>query len=190
MTFDDPHRVQRIVEELTGGDPQGAAEMLSLAYEELRSMAAGILHRGGRHQTLQPTALVHELYLRLTGHADGAWHDRCHFLAVASMAMRQIVMDHARQRRAEKRGGGWDRVTLSDVVGASPLAEADLIALDSALTKLDQLNERQARIVELRFLAGLTVEEVATLLDVSETTVKRDWRMARAWLMNELSDGE
>ena len=190
MTFDDPHRVRRIVEELTGGDPQGAAEMLSLAYEELRSMAAGFLHRGDRHQTLQPTALVHELYLRLTGHADGAWHDRCHFLAVASMAMRQIVMDHARRRRAEKRGGGWDRVTLSDVAGASPLAEADLIALDSALTKLDQLNERQARIVELRFLAGLTVDEVATLLDVSEKTVKRDWRMARAWLMHELSGGE
>ncbi len=190
MTFDDPHRVRHIVEELTGGDPQGAAEMLSLAYEELRSMAAGFLYRGDRHQTLQPTALVHELYLRLTGHADGVWHDRCHFLAVASMAMRQIVMDHARRRRADKRGGGWNRVTLSDVAGASPLPEADLIALDSALTKLDQLNERQARIVELRFLAGLTVEEVATLLDVSETTVKRDWRMARAWLMNELSDGE
>ena len=164
--------------------------MLAQVYDELRRLAAATLNRQQQGITiLQPTALVHELYLRLAKKSDGHWQDRTHFLAVAAKAMRQILIDHARKRNAAKRGGHWQRVTLSESVGAPKDTDVDLICLNDALEKLTGLHERQAQIVELRFLAGLTVQEVARVLEVSEETVKVDWRMARAWLMKELSEG-
>lgn len=165
-------------------------DLLTIAYDELRSIAAGVLGRKSDGDTLQPTALVHELYLRLAKRNDCQWQDRAHFLATAAKAMRQILIDHARRKRADKRGGGWRRVTLSKTLDLAPVIDMDLVTLDDALESLAQLHERQARIVELRFLAGMTIPEVAHVLEVSEKTVKDDWRMARAWLMQKLSDGD
>ena len=170
-----------------GGDD--ADHRFALAYSELRRIAAGVLQRGGGGDSLQPTALVHELYLRLAGRDPDRWQDRAHFMAVAAKAMRQIVVDHARRRGAEKRGGGWRRVTLTHVAGTDTKTEVDLIALDEALTQLASLHARQAQIVELRFLGGLTIQDIARLLDMSRETIKRDWRMARAWLMARLGEG-
>lgn len=132
---------------------------------------------------------MHELYLRLVAKKDEKWQGRTRFLAVAAKAMRQILIDHARKRNAAKRGGHWQRVTLSEAVGAPKNTEVDLICLNDALEKLAGLHKRQAKIVEMRFLAGLSVQEVARVLEVSEETVKVDWRMARAWLIKELSEG-
>ena len=138
--------------------------------------------------TLQPTALVHEAYLRLAGESNRHWRgNRTHVFALAARAMRQVLIDYARRRSAAKRGRSWGRVTLSEAAGAGERRDVDLIALSEALDKLAHLNERQCRIVELRFLAGLTVEETAEALGVSPRTVKLDWRMARAWLLAELS---
>jgi RNA polymerase sigma factor (TIGR02999 family) len=155
-------------------------------YRELHDMASAILGRPGGRDTLQPTVLVHEAYMRLANHVEAGWQSQAHFLAVAAKAMRQIMVDHARRRLAFKRGGSWRRVTLDDAAQPGELTEVDLLSLDEALMKLEALDERQCRIVELRFLAGLSVEQTAMVLDVSERTVKLDWRMARAWLNREL----
>lgn len=156
---------------------------LPAVYAELRALAASYFRGRGGH-TLQPTALVHEAYLRLRKH-EGAIVDRAHFFAVAATAMRQILTDHARRHRAQKRGGAdQERVTLSNVAAfESPI---DLVELDQLLSRLAALDERQARLVELRFFAGLTEEEAAELLGVSLRTVQKDWRKARAWLVAEL----
>ena len=165
-------------------------DLLTIAYDELRLIAASVLGRQSAGNTLQPTALVHELYLRLAKRKDCQWQDHAHFLAIAAMAMRQILIDHARRKGADKRGGGWRRVTLSKTLDLAPVVDMDLVTLNDALESLAQLHVRQARIVELRFLAGMTIPEVAHVLDVSQKTVKDDWRMARAWLMQKLSEGE
>ena len=185
-TFDPDIKNDGVPEE----DADNSDIMLEQVYDELRQLAAVALTRQKQGITiLQPTALVHELYLRLAGKTQGQWQDRTHFLAVAAKAMRQILIDHARKRNAAKRGGRWQRVTLSEAVGAPKNTNVDLICLNDALIKLTSLHKRQAQIVELRFLAGLTVQEVARVLEVSAETVKVDWRMARAWLMKELSEG-
>ena len=165
-------------------------DLLTIAYDELRSIAAGVLGARVGGNTLQPTALVHELYLRLAKRNDCQWQDRAHFLAIAAKAMRQILIDHARRKHADKRGGGWRRVTLSKTLDLAPVIDMDLVALNDALESLAQLHDRQARIVELRFLAGMTIPEVAHVLELSEKTIKDDWRMARAWLLQKLSDGD
>ncbi|MCI0570896.1 MAG: ECF-type sigma factor [Myxococcaceae bacterium] len=167
------------------GAPDGAdAEAhFPAVYAQLRAVAAHYLSGGGA-LTLQPTALVHEAYLRLAGASeDGAsWRDRAHFCAVAARAMRQALVDHLRRKSADKRGGGWERVTLTGVPGQDPDAGVDLLALEAALERLQALDARQARIVELRFFGGLSVVEVAGCLGVSVSTVEKEWRAARAWL--------
>jgi RNA polymerase sigma-70 factor (ECF subfamily) len=184
--MDDPDEVTRLLEALGAGDGDAANRLLPVVYDELRARARYYLRSGKPGDTLQPTALVHEAYLRLAGQPAG-WEGRTHFYAVAAMAMRQILIDHARYRKREKRGGDAARVTLSDAVAQVASPDVDVMALGEALERLAALNERQARIVELRYLAGLTVDEVAEVLGVSKRTVEADWTFAKAWLKAELS---
>ena len=180
--------VTRIIAELSQGDRSAAQRLLPHVYAELRELASGMFQQQRQSHTLQPTALVHEAYLKLVGSADQGWTSRKHFFDVAAMAMRQLLADHARRLASQKRGGGMCRVTLSDV--ATPIedtSDIDLFVLDEAMEKLSSLDPRQGRIAELRYLAGLTVEETAEVLDVSPRTVKLDWQMARSFLRRELS---
>jgi RNA polymerase sigma factor (TIGR02999 family) len=170
--------------------PDGAAERwIPLVYEELRRLAARSIRNQPPGHTLQPTALVHEAYLKLAEGPERLWRDRTHFLATAATAMRHILVDHARARDAEKRGGGWRRITLDDRLGAQPGADIDLLCLDEALEKLAALDGRKARVIELRFFAGLSIEETAEALEVSHMTVSNDWRFARAWIARAI-DGD
>jgi RNA polymerase sigma factor (TIGR02999 family) len=185
------HDVTEMLVRAAGGDDSASEALLPLLYDELRAMARGIFQRQAPGHTLQPTALVHEAFIKLTGRRRMDWESRAHFLAVASMAMRQILANHAERKRTAKRGGGGVRVTLAGL-GKSPESEsaADLIDLDDALTKLADLSPRQARIVEMKFLAGGEDREVAEALDVSASTVRRQWQMALAFLNRELSRGD
>lgn len=171
----------RLLEALRAGDESAAEPLVELLYQELRAMAGARVRPG---KTLQPTALVHEVWLKLNGQL-GSFHDRRHFLAVASRAMRQVLANAARDARTMKRGGDRCGLTLDADVG-SPATELDLVALDDSLSRLAALDERQARIVELRFLCSLTIAETAEVLGVSTRTVEGDWAMARAWLRREL----
>ena len=167
----------------------GSAELDARLYAELRALAASFLGRERVGHTLQPTALVHEAWIRLSSEDDERWADRAHVFAVSAQVMRRVLVDHARRKQAAKRGGDRERITLSPDITPSPDAEeVDLLALDEALDRLAALDERQARVVELRFFAGLTVEEAAEALGVSERTVAGDWRLARAWLSRALDD--
>ncbi|HNO77507.1 MAG TPA: sigma-70 family RNA polymerase sigma factor [Phycisphaerae bacterium] len=170
------------------GDDSAVHALLPLIYGEMRALAGGFFRDQGPAHTLQPTALVHEAFLKLVGPSEVEWQSRAHFFAVAAKAMRQILTDHARRRRAQKRGGEHDRITLSGL--STPVADSafELVAFEEAIDRLSKLDERQGRIVELRFLGGLTVEEVGEVMELSVSTVEREWRMARAWLRRELSD--
>ncbi|MBA2303998.1 MAG: sigma-70 family RNA polymerase sigma factor [Acidobacteria bacterium] len=175
------------------GDAAALRRLLPLVYGELRRIARTQLRRDRPNQTLAPTALVHELYLRLVDQSRASWHDRAHFYAVAANLMRRVVVDHARARQAEKRGGGTLTISLDQVdenelprAGGRRGAEAEMLAVDGALTRLAAVDPDQARIIELRFFAGLTVEETAHVLKRSPRTVKREWRLAKAWLYREL----
>jgi RNA polymerase sigma factor (TIGR02999 family) len=161
-------------------------DILPEVYAELRRVAAAYLRRERPGQTLQPTALVNEAYVRLAGQHP-KFQNRAHFCAIAANAMRQILVERARARGAQKRGGGAPRVTLDEAVAAAPGPAVDLDALDEALTRLSALDAQQARIVELRFFGGLSVEETADALGVSPATIKRHWAIARAWLARELA---
>ena len=166
--------------------PPPAQDLAPLVYDELRRLAAAYMRRERPGQTLQPTALVNEAYLRLAG-AGTPWKDKQHFIGIAARSMRQILVERARARGAQKRWAGLDRVTLSDALAASTDPEGMLPALDEALTRLEAIDPEQARIVDLRFFAGMSVEEAATALDMSPATLKRRWSLARAWLHRELS---
>lgn len=171
---------------LSTGDTQAAEQLFPLVYDQLRGLADSFFRVHVVHQTLQPTALVHEAYLRLVGDSHTAWQSRAHFFAVAAKAMRHILTDHARRRRAEKRGGDAQRLTLTGLPDFPDGGELDMLDLDDALTRLAELSPRQARIVELRFFGGLLVAEVASLLGLADRTVDREWRLARAWLRQQL----
>jgi RNA polymerase sigma-70 factor (ECF subfamily) len=177
----DRTEITRLVSRAGAGDANASARLMELVYEELRALA-GSYARGRPDQTLQPTALVHEAFLRLVDVPAGEWTDRAHFFAVAATAMRQVLADQARRRGAQKRGSAWDKVTLAGVALPGERDELDLLALDAALSELAALDERKHRVVELRFFGGLTVEEVAELLSVSVSTVESEWRAARSWL--------
>jgi len=183
--------VTRILGELNAGDGSAAQRLLPLVYEELRALAGGYFRQQPSGHTLQPTALVHEAYLKLAGSENVQWESRVHFMAVAAKAMRQILMNHARGKATAKRGGGRQRITLDE--GVTPAGngdrELDLLALDDALGKLSRLSERQATVVELRFFGGLSIAEAAHVLGVGTTTVEDDWHLARAWLGRELRPG-
>lgn len=194
------HPKNRITEILTGLVEQagleggnrrsGADELMARVYDELRQLARGYLRRERSGHTLQPTALVHEAYIRLVDQTRVDWRSRAHFFAVGAQMMRRILVDHARHHDRKKRGGDFRQVTLADAAGpllGRALDRDELLALNTALDKLTDLDERQARIVELRFFAGLKVDEVAEALGVSKRTVEADWTHARAWLRRELA---
>ncbi len=181
----DPHDITRILAAARTGERAALDQVFERVYGEIRRIASGQIARAGRGATLSTTAVVHEAYLKLVRSPAIAWEDRSHFYAVAATAMRQILLNHARARRAKKRDGGV-AVTLEGLeLGLEDRAE-EMIALDAALVRLAGLDERLARVVDLRFFAGLTVEETAELLGVTGRTVKRDWRAARAFLQREL----
>ena len=167
----------------------GADELTPLVYHELRRLAAAYLRRERPGQTLQATALVHEAYLRLAG-AGTPWQDKRHFVGIAARSMRQILVERARARGAQKRWAGLDRVSLTDALALAGQQDAMLPALDEALDRLEQVDAEQARIVELRFFAGLSIEETADALGMSPATLKRRWSLARAWLHRELTSGD
>jgi RNA polymerase sigma factor (TIGR02999 family) len=170
------------------GDDEAMASVFGVLYSELRRLASAAMRHERVDHTLQPTALVHETFLRLSDY-PGGWHNRNHFFALAATGMRRILVEHARGRNAVKRGSGQRRVSIHDVdVPASAHDDGiDLVALDTALARLAELDSRQARIVELRFFGGLTVEETASVIGISERTVKREWQMSRAWLRREMA---
>jgi RNA polymerase sigma factor (TIGR02999 family) len=167
----------------------GADELTPLVYNELRRLAGAYLRRERPGQTLQATALVHEAYVRLAG-AGTPWQDKRHFVGIAARSMRQILVERARARGAQKRWAGLDRVSLTDALAVAAAQDAMMPALDEALDRLEQFDAEQARIVELRFFAGLSIEEAADALGMSPATLKRRWSLARAWLHRELTAGE
>jgi RNA polymerase sigma factor (TIGR02999 family) len=170
------------------GDEQARDELFAIVHPQLRQLAAGLLRRERRDHTLEPNAVVNELYLRLLGGAPVSYQDRAHFFAIAASTMRRILIDHARARVADKRGGVQERVPLSAVDGwTAGTAPEDLLDLDAQLTALAAADPRAARVVELRFFGGLREDDVAEVLQVSAITVKRDWKAARAWLAARLS---
>ena len=183
----DPHEVTRLLAELRAGHTGTDGRLFPLVYGELRAIAAAVLGREQPGHTLQPTALVHEAYLKIFGGPPVSARDRAHFLQIAARAMRQVLVDHARRRRAAKRGGGGANLPLeTEILAAEARSPLDMVALNIALERLATLDERQARIVELRFFADLDIQSTAEALEISTATVKRDWEMAKAWLRREL----
>ena len=174
----------------TAGDRRALDQMLPLVYDELHRLASSYLARERADHTLQPTALVHEAFLRLINQREVDWRNRAQFLGVAAGLMRRILVNHARDRSAEKRGGAQERVSLSLVDTPSEEPDVDLIALEEALERLTALDERKAKVVELRFYGGLKTDEVAEVLRVSRATVEREWSFARAWLFDALDAGD
>jgi RNA polymerase sigma factor (TIGR02999 family) len=182
-----PHDVTQLLHAWGNGDLDARERVVALVYEELRRRAAAHLRRERQGHTLQPTALVHEAYLRLVEQRDADWKNRAQFLAVASQMMRRILIDRARTRKRAKRLGDRQQVSLDDVELASQPLEIDVLDPDVALTKLEAFDPRKCRIAELRFFGGLSLEETGYVLDVSLATVERDWQGARAWLFKTLT---
>jgi RNA polymerase sigma-70 factor, ECF subfamily len=182
--------ITRLLEDLRAGDARAESRLIEVVYPELRRMARRYLRAERQGHTLQATALVHEAYLRLVGQMDKDWKNRSHFFAVAASLIRRILVDHARNRKAQKREGVRQRIELTDGLAISESRLDEVLAIDAALERLATWDPRQCRVVELRFFAGLTEEEVAEALGVTSRTVKRDWVTARAWLTRELSQKE
>jgi len=181
-----PHDVTRLLREWANGTQSALEALTPLVYAELRRLARGYLRNEAPGHTLQPTALVHEAFLRMVGHAPDC-ENRSQFYGVAAHLMRQILVDHARTRQAVKRGGQFVHVSLEEELVLSREQDSYLVALDEALERLAVVDPRKARVVELRFFGGLSVEESAEALNVSEVTVRRDWQFAKTWLLRELS---
>jgi RNA polymerase sigma factor (TIGR02999 family) len=169
------------------GDKDALDQLIPIVYDELRRQAARYLRRERVGHTLQTTALIHEAYLRLIDQRNVQWQNRAQFFGIAAQLMRRILVDHARTKKRAKRGGSDIRVSLADAEASVKAQELDVVALSEALDRLEQIDEQQSKIVELRFFSGLTVEETAAVLDISPATVKRDWSMAKAWLHREIN---
>jgi RNA polymerase sigma factor (TIGR02999 family) len=189
MTAPEPHEVTRLLRDARDGGDEARAALFGRVYAELRRLAAAQLRRQRAGASWQPTALVNEAFLRMVDPAGLDLADRSHFFSVAVTVMRRVLIDHHRRRSAHKRGGLGAQVTLDEPVAAGGDSTIDLLALDEALQALAALDPRKARVVELRFFGGMTVEEVATLLEVSRRTVESDWFFARAWLQGRLEAG-
>ena len=185
MPATDPRQLAALLRQQAGDDDERFRRLVPLVYEELRAMASRQMRAQRRDHTLQATALVNEAWLRMAGTEQQSWADQREFLLVAATVMRSVLVDYARRRGAAKRPNPADRVNVEDVEPGDPFG-ADLLALDQALEQLAQLDARQAQIVELRYFAGLNIPETAEALDISESTVTREWRMARAWLQRAL----
>ncbi len=182
-----PRDVTLLLNQIGNGDSSAPEQLLSLVYDELRKLASGYLKNERQDHTLQATALVHEAYIRLVDWENVSWQNRSHFFAVSAQVMRNILVDHARKKKAEIHGGNLQKLALAEAISFSDQTEVDLVDLDDALKELAKLDTRQAKIVELRFFAGLTIEETAHALDVSTMTVSRDWNFAKAWLYRRLN---
>lgn len=181
------HQLTTLLREAAQGDASAGEQLYRTVYPELRRLARRLRGRGAQ-ETLGTTALVHEAYLKLAGGRPVSWQDRAHFFGVAARAMRQVIVDSARRRLSAKRGDGRAALSLAEVDASVPLRPDELVALDEALDRLERISPRRARIVEHRFFAGLTTEEIAELLEISVATVERDWRAARAWLAAALQE--
>lgn len=178
--------ITQILQKWSAGDEASLDTLVTLVYQELHRLAHRALAKNSGHNTIQTTALVHEAYLRLANVKEIDWQDRLHFFAVSANLMRNILVDFARNRASQKRGGAAPHVELDEALSFSPDKSGDLIALDEALTELTKLSQRQSRIVELKFFGGLTEEEIAQVLEISPATVSRDWKFARVWLYREI----
>lgn len=187
MVDEFQHEVTKILHDWSGGDREAPERLMPFVYDELRRLARAFLVRERGGHTLQPTALVHEAYVRLVDQTRVSWQNRAHFYGIASSMMRRVLIDHARAHITDKRGGAAIRLSLDDVQVPVEQRAASLVALDEALGRLAQLDERKSRIVEMRFFGGLSDEEIAEVLGVSTRTVLRDWKTARLWLYRELS---
>ncbi|MEM7582765.1 MAG: sigma-70 family RNA polymerase sigma factor [Acidobacteriota bacterium] len=187
MTRPSQGEVTRLLVDWSNGNQAAVDQLMPLVYDELHKLAESHMRRERREHTLQPTALVHEAYCRLIDQDRAHWHNRAQFFGIAAQQMRRILVDHARRRRYAKRQGSEHQISLEDAVISSPSRPTDLVALDDALEALAQLDPRMARVVELRIFGGLTIEESAAVLGVSNTTVITDFKAARAWLYRELS---
>ena len=174
--------VTQVLRELSEGHETAPERLMPLVYNELRRLAQGYLQGERTDHTLQATALVHEAYIRLVDWKNITWQNRAHFFALAAQVMRRILVDHAREKQAQKRGGGLTKLSLEEAVSFAQQREVDLVALDDALHELEKLDATQSKIVELRFFGGLTIEETAEALRISPATVKREWTLAKAWL--------
>lgn len=183
-----PENITQLLNQWSDGDERALDRLTPLVYEELRRQAARYLRRERPGHTMQTTALINEAYLRLIDAKEVRWQGRAHFFAIAANLMRRILVDHARQRNAAKRGGSPVHVTLDRIVATAKQSNIDVLAIDEALTKLAAVDRQQAQIVELRFFSGLSVEETAAALGISPRTVKRDWSVARAWLRREIGE--
>jgi RNA polymerase sigma-70 factor, ECF subfamily len=190
MSSNEPSEITTLLHRLEAGDRSGIDRLFSAVYQELRNMAAHCFQREAKGNTLQPTALVHEAYMKLVDQKAVDWQGRTHFFAVAAQAMRRILVDHARQRGAVKRGGGQKRLQLDDQLLSGFRPNDDILAVDEALSKLAQLDPRQAQLVELRFFGGLSVDEAADALGISKRAAEREWTMVRAWLRRELNEND
>lgn len=186
VVSDSSKQVTELLADWSRGDLQAREALMPLVYDELRRLAASYLRRERPDHTLQPTALVHEAYLRLVEEKSVNWQSKSHFFGVSAKLMRRILVDHARSHLAEKRGSGMPKMGLTEAIVMSQEQPADLLALDESLTHLAVLDPQQGRIVELRVFAGLTVAETAQVLNISPATVKRDWAVAKAWLLREV----
>jgi RNA polymerase sigma factor (TIGR02999 family) len=182
--------VTRILTAIERGEARAGAELLPLVYNELRRLAASQLAHEPPGQTLQATSLVHEAWLRLVGAPDRKWEGQRHFFAAAAQAMRRILIENARRKQRQKRGGGWERVDVEKIQLAEPLPSDDLLALDEALTELARRDPSAAELVQLRFFAGLTQQQAADLLGISRRTADRTWAYARAWLFHQITGNE
>jgi RNA polymerase sigma-70 factor, ECF subfamily len=188
MKTADAGKISQLLQEWAGGDPRAQEDLIPFVYRELHKRAAAHLRRERKDHTLQPTALVNEVYIRLMGQQRVTWLNRAQFFGVSSQIMRRILVDHARERQAAKRPGGI-RVTLDEGIGTVPPLDCELLMLNDALEALALIDERQAHIVELKYFGGLSEEEIAAVLSLSRTTITREWQSARAWLYRRMTQG-
>lgn len=190
MAAPSPHDVTRLLVAWSNGEQEAVEQLIPLVYQELHRLAHRYMQRERHAHTLQSTALVHEAYQRLVRLKDVSWQNRAHFFAVSAQLMRRILVDYARSRRFSKRGGDFRLVRLDEAVAVFQNQRTDIVALDDALRALATIDPRKSRVVEIRFFGGLSVKETAEVLKVSEETVLRDWRLAKVWLLRELSEGK
>lgn len=181
-------QITQLLKKWSEGNQEVLDKLMPLVYEELRRQASRYLRRERANHTLQTTALIHEAYLKLIDQNQVEWQNRTHFFAIASQAMRRILVDYARERNRDKRGGAAENLPIEEAAFVvSPGKNVDLVALDEALNRLAEFDERQARVVELRYFSGLSIDETAAVLGISNVTVRRDWNMAKAWLHQQIS---